>query len=169
MTTPFRFEHVFRAPSKETVLRAYFDPDHLATQDKVAELTDRAVVETTEDDKVKTCTWTVTSLRPLPVFVRPFVDGGRLRYLEVMTWRKADDAIDLTITPQIASGRVQITAVYELADLGEGQVRRRYSGAVSVDVRLIAGKIERAIVGEIEGGMPKMFQCTQDWLARRPA
>lgn len=167
MTTDFRFEHVFRAPSAETVLRAYFDPDHLATQDKLAELADRQVVESREDDAVKQCTWTVVSQRQLPVFVRPFVDGGRLRYREEMTWRKDAGEIDLTILPQIGSGRVQINAVYQLEQIGEGQVRRRYGGSVTVDVRLISGKIERAIVGEIEKGMPTMFQCTQDWLDRQ--
>lgn len=166
MTTEFRFEHVFRAPSTQTVLAAYFDPDHLATQDKLAELVDRAVVEDTEDDAVKTCAWTVTAQKPLPLFVRPFVEGGRLRYREAMTWRKAADEIDLTITPQILGGRVQIAALYQLAQVGDGQIRRRYGGSVTVDVRLISGKIERAIVAEIEKGMPMMFQCTQDWLAR---
>jgi hypothetical protein len=36
-----------------------------------------------------------------------------------------------------------------------------------VNVSLLSGKIERAILGEIEKGMPSMSECTQTWLAAR--
>jgi hypothetical protein len=163
--TEFSYETIFDASSKTAVLAAYFNDDHLATQDKVAELCDRKVVESREDDAVKQCTWSVRSQRPLPVFVRPFVDGGRLTYLESMTWRKADDEIDLSIVPQILGGRVHIDAVYQLADVAPGKVRRRYRGSITVNVKLLSGKIERAIAGEIEKGMPLMTDCTRQWLA----
>lgn len=164
MSTEFSFENVFSVPSVKTILAAYFDPDHLATQDKVADLVDRTVVESREDDATKFMSWNVWSLRPLPGFVKALVDGGRLKYVEAMTWRKADNEIDMTILPQIAGGRVKIAAVYALADVGSGQVRRRYRGSITVNVPLLSGKIERAILAEIEQGMPAMTRCTQAWL-----
>lgn len=167
MSTDFSFENVFVAPSVKSILEAYFDPDHLATQDKVAELCDREVVESREDDKMKFMSWSVRANKPLPSFVRPFVDGGRLKYLETMTWRKADNEIDMTIVPQIAGGRVQIAAVYALSQISEGQVRRRYKGTITVNIPLLSGKIERAILAEMEKGMPAMFQCTQSWLSAK--
>jgi hypothetical protein len=85
-----------------------------------------------------------------------------------MTWRKADNEIDMTIVPQILGGRVKIAAVYQLAQIGEGQVRRRYKGTITVDVRLISSKIEKGILAEIEKGMPMMTECTQRWLSRTP-
>lgn len=164
MSTPFSFETVFRARSVGTVLAAYFDPDHLAAQDAVAGLTERAVVESHDDVTLRTCTWHVRALMQLPLYARPFVEGGRLAYLETMKWRKADDAIDLTILPQILGGRVQINAVYELAQVGEGQIRRRYRGEIIVNVKLVSGKVERGILAEIDKGMPVMTECTQKWL-----
>ncbi len=164
MSTSFSYETVFDASGKTAVLAAYFNDEHLAVQDKVAELCDRKVVESHEDARVRACKWSVRSLRPLPVFVRPFVDGGRLSYIESMTWRKADDEIDMTITPQILGGRVQIAAVYHLSDVGPGKVRRRYAGSITVNVSLLSGKIERAIAAEVEKGMPQMTACTQNWL-----
>jgi hypothetical protein len=101
--------------------------------------------------------------------VRPFVEGGRLSYLDQMTWRKAADEIDMVITPQIAKGRVKITALYQLAQIGEGRVRRRYGGTITVNVALLSGKIERAILNEMEKGMPMMAECTQKWLLERSA
>jgi hypothetical protein len=169
MSTPFSFETVFRAPSAEAVLAAYFDPDHLATQDVVGELTDRKVLEDTDTETQRKTSWSVRAIRQLPLFVRGFVEGGRLSYVETMTWRKRDSEIDLTIVPQIAGGRVSITAVYNLAQIAEGQIRRRYSGNISVDIKLLSGKIERTILGEIEKGMPAMRDCTQTWLAKKYA
>ena len=167
MSTEFSFESVFRAASVKTILEAYFDPDHLATQDKVAELIDRKVIESREDDATKFMSWSVGSLRQLPSFVRPFVGGGRLSYLETMTWRKAANEIDMTIVPQIGGGRVQIAAVYALSPIAEGQVRRRYKGTITANVPLLSGKIERSILKEMEKGMPAMTECTQTWLSAR--
>lgn len=168
MATEFSFENVFRAPSTFSILSAYFDPDHLATQDKQAELTDRTVVEDLDDATTRKTTWTVRAAKPLPLFVRPFVAGGRLSYREAMIWRKADDAIDLTVTPEILNGRVQVAATYKLEKIGEGQIRRRYAGTITVNITFIAGKVERGVLAEFEKAMPIMTKCTQDWLDAHP-
>ena len=166
MGTPFSFENVFRAPSVADVLAAYFDPDHLAAQDALAQLVDREVTERVEDDATLRETWRVGSARSLPIFVRPFVSGGRLSYIETMTWRRADDAIDMIVLPQILNGRVRIEAEYKLVAAGEGQVKRRYAGTITVDIRLLSGRIEKGILSAFEKEMPVMTKCTQDWLDR---
>jgi hypothetical protein len=166
--TEFSFEHVFRAPSAAAVLAAYFDPDHLASQDEVAGLIERTVTESTDDGARLRTSWRVAAREQLPLFARPFVAGGRLRYLETMTWRRADDAIDLLVQPDVLGGRVQVAAEYRLTKVGEGQVLRRYRGSITVAVRLVSGRIERAIAEKMEQGMPAMAACTQAWLDRTP-
>jgi len=164
MATEFSFENVFRAPSTLSILSTYFDPDHLATQDKVAELCDRKVVEDLDDETTRKTSWTVRAEKPLPLFVRPFVSGGRLSYREAMIWRKADDAIDLTVTPEILNGRVSVAATYKLTKVGENQIKRHYAGSITVGISLISGKVERGILAEFEKAMPIMTKCTQGWL-----
>lgn len=167
--TEFSFEHVFRAPSAAAVLAAYFDPDHLASQDEVAGLVERTVTESTDDGARLRTSWRVAAREQLPLFARPFVAGGRLRYLETMTWRRADDAIDLLVQPEVLGGRVQIAAEYRLTLVGEHQVLRRYRGTITVAVKLVSGRIERAIAEKMEQGMPAMAACTQRWLDRAAA
>jgi hypothetical protein len=169
MSTPFSYETVFEAPSKTAVLRAYFEPDHLAVQDEAGDLCERKVVDSFEDDAVRRCTWRVRANKSLPIYVRPFVEGGQLWYEEAMTWRKADDEIDLTITPQILNGRVQIKAIYALSDVGANQVRRHYHGEIIAKVKLLGGKIERGIASEIDKGMSLMTECTRNWLKHNAA
>lgn len=165
----FRYEHVFRAASPAAVIAAYFDPDHLATQDEVAELADRTVIDSADTGTELRMVWRVTSKQALPVFVRPFIEGGRLRYVETMTWRRAADAIDLVIVPEVPGNRVRIAAEYLLSQAGPGQVLRRYTGTITAQVPLIAAKLERAIADKVAESMPAMTACTQGWLDRQAA
>ena len=167
MSTPFSFEYVFRVPSVSTRAAADFDPDHNATQDKLANLGDRTVIENHESDALQKTSWRVTSLRQLPAIARPFVKGGRLSFLETMTWNRATNAIDMTVTPEILGGRVSIAGAYELTQIGEGQVRRIYKGAITAAITLVGGKIERGVLEEFTQNMPAMAACTQGWLDRK--
>jgi len=168
MATEFSFDHTFRAASPATIFTAYFDADHLATQDKLAELGDREVIESHDDGNTWKCSWRVTSLKQLPLIARPFVDGGRLTYVEQMTWRRDANEVDLVVTPQVLNGRVSLTATYLLEQRGAGKVHRRYKGSINVNIRLLSGKIEKGILSELEKAMPMMAECTQRWLDRQP-
>ena len=59
--------------------------------------------------------------------------------------------------------------MYQLSQVGEGQVRRIYKGTISANIRLLSGKIERGILDAFEQSMPKMAACTQGWLDRASA
>ena len=169
MPTEFSFEHVFRAPSVRALIDAYFDLDHSLIQDKVAQLGDRKVVEEQDNAEMRKVAWRVTSLRQLPVIARPFVSGGRLQFLESMTWTKARDAVETTVGPDILGGRVQITGSYQLAMAGEEQVRRIYKGSITAALRLVGGRIERGILEAFTEQMPAMAVCTQEYLdGKRP-
>jgi hypothetical protein len=167
MSTEFRFEHVFRAPSPAEVVRAYFDAEHLAIQDKVAGLLERTVIQQHEDDTFKEMTWSVRSSRQLPFFVKPLVEGGRLAFHEWQKWKKGSNEVEMSVTPQILGGRVKIAGSYLLTPRGEGEVHRLYKGAITADVRLIGGKVERGILEEFTKGVPSMAACTQQWLDAR--
>lgn len=165
MGTSFKFEYVYRAPSVADVLAAYWDPDHLATQDKLANLCDRVVVEDVETDGIRKTTWKVASSRSLPLIVKPFVSGGRLTFLETMT-RRNDRLVEASIQPQILNGRVHIDATYALDQVGDHQIRRTYAGTITVGIALLSGKIEKGIFEAFDKEMPTMTKCTQDWLDR---
>jgi hypothetical protein len=85
-----------------------------------------------------------------------------------MTWRRADDTVELVVAPEILGGRVSLTATYQLTKLGEHQVKRRYAGAITANLSLVGGKVERGILAEFEKSMAMMAQCTQTWLDAHP-
>lgn len=153
--TPFCFEHDFRAPSIEDVFAAYFDDAHQLEQDRVLDIIDREVLE--RSDRRRVCR--VVPRRQYPAWVQPFVTG-RVSYVESVTRRRDELAIE--IRPSL--GRVVIEATYALAQVGPRAIRRRYAGAVSVNIALIGGRLERGIVEELGRSIPRAAACTQAWL-----
>jgi hypothetical protein len=61
-----------------------------------------------------------------------------------------------------------ITATYRLDPVGARAIRRRYAGAVSVNIALIGGRLERGTVEELGRSLPRAAACTQAWLDRIP-
>jgi hypothetical protein len=166
VSTPFSFEYVFRVPSVSTLAAAYFDPDHNATQDKLANLGDRTVIRTT-DRRASQDVVARDLAAPAPAIARPFVKGGRLSFLETMSWNHASNAIEMSVVPEVLGGRVSIAGAYELSQIGEGQVRRIYKGTITAAIALVGGKIERGILETFTENMPAMAACTQGWPTER--
>ena len=167
MALQFSFEHVFRAPSLAAVFAAYFDPNQLLIQDRQLDIIERSVTEFVDEPSTLRRTCKVVPRRQLPAIVRPFVQGP-LHYLETATWRKRDHEIDIAIWPSLlrrsSQGKPTITALYRLSQLPDGRIHRRYSGTVSVDLALVASRIERGIVAEFERSMPVAAAATQAFL-----
>ncbi len=162
--TPFRFEHLYRAPDPAAIFASYFAADHVAEQDRRAEVR-REIVEHVETptDVRRVCV--VYPRRQLPAVIRPLV-GPDLTFDETVVWTRKTDRVTYDIRPRILGGRAQIQARYSLVQAGVGQVRRVYEGEVTVEVRLIGGRIERHIVEDLGKSLVLTAACTQDYLDR---
>ena len=147
------------------MFEAYFDGPHQIEQDRCVAIAERAIVELDDrgDELYRVCR--VVPQRQLPALLKAF-SSGPLHYVESVIWRRHRDEISIQIQPSMLNGRVQIAATYRLDLTGPGTIRRRYAGEVSVDVTLIASRIERGIVAEFERSMPLAARCTQAWLDR---
>ena len=161
--TPFHFEHVFRAPSCAAVFAAYFDAELAATHDRLSGVARREELERHDTPDRLIVVSRVFPERQLPVFVRPFVPGP-FTYTERMTWDRAADRIDLEIRPSVMTKRTLIRIVYALSQAGAGAVRRVYEGDVTVEIALVGGRTERAIIDDIGKVLETVVPCTQEWL-----
>lgn len=162
--TPFCFEHVFSATTTAAVFAAYFDPKHQIEQDRALEIAEREVLELDDHGDELRRVSRIVPRRQLPALIRPLMSGP-LHYLERAIWKRSTDEISIEMRPSLL--RTKITATYQLQRLGPGSVHRRYTGDVSVDVALLASRIERNIVAEFERSMPIAAACTQAWLDRQ--
>jgi hypothetical protein len=163
--TPFRFEQLYRAPNPAAILTAYFAPDLVAEQDRRSAIDRREIVEHVETDAEVRRTCVVYPRRQLPAVIRPLV-GPDLSFEETVVWPRAADHLDYDIRPRILGGRAHIRARYTLTQAGVGQVRRTYEGEVTVDVRLVGGKVERHVIDDLGKSLLVTAACTQEYLDR---
>ena len=163
--TEFCFEHVFRAPSTAEVVAAFFDAEHQLEQDRQLAIAKRELLEQSDRGDALFRRQRITPERQLPAIVKPFVSGP-LHYIETQTWRRGSDEIALEIRPSLFGARSRVEATYSLTAVAPGSIRRRYAGRVSVDVAILATRIERGIVQELVKSLPIAARCTQDWLDR---
>jgi hypothetical protein len=161
----FCSEHVFQAASTAIVFEAYFDPELQVVQDRAVEIDHREVLEYTDDGKVIRRVCRVTPRRQLPALLKPF-SSGSLYYIETVTWNREDDRLSVEMRPSILKGRAIISGTYSLERIAPNAIRRRYAGEVSVDIALLAARIERHIAEELERSIPLAAACTQDWISR---
>ncbi len=162
--TPFCFEHVFLAASAGDVFDAYFDPLHQIEQDRELGIIERQLIERWDhgDEVVRRCH--VVPRRQLPAVLRAF-SSGPLHYVEQARGRRSTG--DITIDLRLFGDRGRVAGRYELRQSAPGSVLRRYSGHVSVDVALVAARVERGIVAEFERSLARAAACTQSWLAKQ--
>ena len=153
--TPFCFEYVFRADSPDAIMASFFDDAHQAEQDRALDILERTVLE--RGDGRRVCR--VVPNRKIPLI------GGTFHYVESVT-RSGDAELAIDIRPSLS--RMAITATYRLDPVGARAIRRRYGGAVSVNIALIGGRLERGAVEELGRSLPRAAACTQAWLDRIP-
>jgi hypothetical protein len=163
--TPFHFEYHFRARDPDAVLAVYFNPAHQDEQDRRVEVAKRETLEDRDEGDIRYRTARVYPRRQLPVVIRPLIKGD-LSYDEVIVWHKREHRIEFDIRPRLLDGKAQILATYRLVQLGPGQVLRTYDGQASVSVRLIGGRVEKAIIEDLEKSLLATAGCTQDYLDR---
>jgi hypothetical protein len=168
MTTPFRFEHVYRASSPAAVFATYFDPLHAAEEDYRAGVASRELLEMADrpDELVRVSR--VRLRRQLPAVLRPLI-GPELGYDERIVWNKALDRIDYDIRPAVMSGRIHIVAMYQLTQRGPDEVHRLYHGDCTAELRLIGGRVERGIIEDMGKSLAVTAACTQEALDKTAA
>jgi hypothetical protein len=159
--TPFCFEHVFLGTRPADVFAAYFDPACQLEADRALEIVERELIEFAEsgDEISRRCR--VVPRRQLPALLRPF-SSGPLHYVEHVVGRRATNELEIDV--RLLRDRGRVRGRYELTEVAPGSVLRRYSGTVSVDVALVAARVERGIVAEFERSLARTATCTQIWL-----
>jgi hypothetical protein len=162
--TPFCFEHVFLATDPADVFAAYFDPMHQVEHDRALEISERQVIEFVDSGPQIVRRSRIVPRRQLPTLLRPF-SSGPLYYVESVIGRRAINELEIDL--QLLGDRGRVSARYELTKLAPGSVLRRYSGTVSVDVALVATRVERGIVAEFERSLARTSACTQNWLIQQ--
>lgn len=161
--TPFELVHVFPNIAPHALLSAMTTPTHQQMQDKVGNVERRDFISRTSDDAHYRCECMVYPARKIPAYVRPLLGGG-LECHEIVSWDKATDRIEIDVHPAVLGGRSRVLATCRATSDGTSTIRT-YSGQVTVEVRLIGARVEKAIVAEMLKTMDAAADATRAWIA----
>lgn len=158
--TPFSFEHEFNCADPAAFWRCYFDPEHEARLDEALGLQSREILEDTDDGTTRLVRCRVVPKRQIPGWLRAVTRAG-LEYEEESTFYKADDRIEIHIHPALMSGRTRIDCTYSVVAIEPGRVSRRFEGEIEMRIPVIGGRLERAIVRDMEASYEVAVPLTQ--------
>jgi hypothetical protein len=165
--TPFELIHVFPDIAPHDLLALMTTPQHQQMQDQVGNVERRDFISRTSDDRQYRCECMVYPARKIPAYVRPLLGGG-LECHEIVSWDKATDRIEIDVHPAVLGGRSRVRATVTVVADGTSTVRT-YAGQVTVEVRFIGSRVEKAIVEEMTRTMNAAAEATRGLLRDRAA
>jgi hypothetical protein len=163
--TPFELVHVFPDIAPRDLLALMTSPTHQQLQDSVGKVERRDLISRVSDDAQYRCECMVYPARKIPAYVRPLLGGG-LECHEIVSWDKATEQLEIDVHPAVLGGRSRVRATVTVVADGTSTVRT-YRGEVTVQVRLIGARVEKAIVEEMTRTMTAAAEATRDLLKRR--
>lgn len=143
---------------------ALTSPEHQAAQDRANDVERRELIERFEDATRYRCESRIYPRRQLPALLKPLVKGG-LELHEIVTWDKATDTLVYETTPSILGGRSKIQSRAQIIADGTG-AKRLYKGQVTVEVKLIGGKVERSVVEDMTRSLEVATRTTLAFLGK---
>ncbi len=123
----------------------------------------REVIELRDEGGVRFKRVRCRPQRDLPGPLKQVLGGKGLEYDQVNTLRPADGRIDWTVEVPAFPDRVQIGGVTHIRPHAEG-CERELDGEVRVNVRLVGGRIERALVDDITKSYDKAAEAVRRWI-----
>lgn len=164
MSTHFKFVHEFDTDPERFWKVFFHEPYNVEMYDRIGVKERRMLERREEGDTIR---WKVRIMpkRDLPGFVQKIV-GGDLGYVEISTWSRKDNKIDVRVEPTLMKEKTKIHGIYTLTPIGPGRVRRVFEGDLSVSIPLVGGKIEGFIISDMEKSYQVAAQVTAEWLRK---
>lgn len=162
---PYELVHVFPDIAPRDLLLLMTSPEHQQLQDSVGNVERRDFISRVSDDAQYRCECMVYPARKIPAYIRPLLGGG-LECHEIVSWDKATDRLEIDVHPAVLGGRSRVRATVTVVADGTSTVRT-YAGQVTVEVRLIGGRVEKSIVEEMTRTMDAAAAATRALLLER--
>jgi KaiC/GvpD/RAD55 family RecA-like ATPase len=109
----------------------------------------------------------LTPDRELPGAAAALLGARKLVYEQENRWDKSTSTMAWKVIPTILPGKLDARGTFQVVGAGTG-CEQVVDGVISVNVMLVGGQIERAVVAEVEKSYDKMAITCREWLRTHP-
>ncbi len=165
VSTHFKIAHEFAATPEEFWRVFLHEPYNVELYERIG-VKERKMLDRSEDES--TIKWAVRIVprRDLPGVVKKVV-GGDLGYVEISTYHKGKDYIDVAVEPTLMKERTRIKGLYTVKPVGGARrLLRVFEGDIAFDFPLVGRRVEAAVLDDIKRSYDVAAQVTSEWLAR---
>lgn len=103
--------------------------------------------------------------RELPGPVASLIGAKRLVYESENRWDKSTSTLHWRILPTILPGKIDAKGTFKVNPTARG-CEQVVDGNISVNVMLVGGQIEKAVVAEVEKSYDKTAAICREWLRK---
>jgi hypothetical protein len=154
--------------SPETFWKMYWD-DAFDAQLRKESAVQRDVLEERTEGDVLVRRVRLTPDRELPGPVATLLGAKKLVYEQENRWDRATSTMHWRVIPTILPGKLDAQGTFRVVAAAGGGCEQVVEGNISVNVMLVGGQIEKAVVAEVEKSYAKMAETSREWLRTHPA
>ncbi len=144
----------------KTAWSLFESPEFDARLEDAANITCELLEEKMEGD-VKVRRLRYTSKTELPGMVATALGSKNLTYVQTNRFDASKGRLDWTVALPVLTDRVDVGGVTTITDTSGGS-RRVVDGEINVRMRLVGGRIEKAVVGQFEKSMRRAVDLVRD-------
>ncbi|MCA9493192.1 MAG: DUF2505 domain-containing protein [Myxococcales bacterium] len=152
--------------SPEKYWKMYWDDDFDAMLRKESAV-ERELLEERDDGDVLVRRVRITPDRELPTPVAKLLGAPKLVYEQENRWDRKNAVLHWKVLPTILPGKLDCRGTFRIQPTATG-CEQVVDGEIKVNVMLVGGQIEKAVVAEIEKSYDRMAAASKEWLAAHP-
>ena len=145
----FEIEHTIAAP-RHVVEIGLGDPGFYEVFGGMPDVSAPTLLDRTEKDGVIEVRVRCAFTGELSAAVTAVIDPSKLSWVSTITLRPSNHMAELSLTPDHYGDRVECSAVYLFKEAADASTHEVVDGDLVVHFPLVAGKVERAILGGIK-------------------
>lgn len=128
----------------------------------------REILEEREEGDVLIRRIRITPDRELPGPAAALLGAKKLVYEQENRWDKAAQVLHWRVIPTILPGKLDAAGTFRVEAV-PGGCEQVVEGDITVNVRLVGGQIEKAVVAEVQKSYDKTAAVSREWLKNREA
>ncbi len=126
----------------------------------------RELIETRDEGALKVFRYKLTSEKPLPGPVAKVVGATNLSYEQVNKYNAQSSLLQWKVIPSVMADKVTSEGTFVVKPIAGG-CERLVDGNITVKILLIGGKVEQAIINDVQQAYELAAKISREYIAEK--